>query len=161
MHKIIPIRISEESKISLRDYLVEQKYTSGWDDWIYDRLKEIAINTKALILAENVTTIDKRKVKFTESDIEKIEIRHENLSGDGITTFTVGLKMYEGLTNGYKIQKFIDIKLGEKDGLTTFEKYINEQIDSRLKRILLQSYNSELDEEKKALDIPLKPNEKQ
>ncbi len=59
MHKTIPIEISEESKISLRDYLVEQKYIGGWDDWIYDRLKEIAINTKALMLTENVTTIDK------------------------------------------------------------------------------------------------------
>ncbi len=69
--------------------------------------------------------------------------------------------MYEGLSNSYKIQRFVEKKLGEKSTLTTFERYINDQIGSGLKRVLLQNYNSELDEEKKALKTPSKPDKKQ
>lgn len=163
MHKEIPIIVSEQSKISLRDFLVEKSYSGGWDDYIYDKLKEISLNTKALILTGELSTVDKRKVTFTESDLADIKIIHKELPSKDKTTFTVGIIMYEALENSYKIQSFADKKLKSKEPISSFEEYINDSMQAVLKNAIINSYNNELDKERKEIKNPNtpKPNKKQ
>ena len=155
-HTRIPIEISETTKVALRDYLVTKKYIGGWDDWVYDKLKEIAINAKIMLVTGSTTTLDKRKVAFTEDDINKVIIRHdEAFKGDA--TLTVGDVLNEGLCNSYKIQKFVNEKLENKDKITSFEQYINEVIKSNFNVILLQSYSDSLTKEIKEIKEPDTP----
>ncbi len=152
-HKRIPVEISDITKVSLRDYLVTKNYTGGWDDWVYDILKEIAVNAKIMLVAGSTTTLDKRKVAFTEDDINKVTISHnEEFKGD--VTLTVGEVLNEGLCNSYKIQKFVNQKLENKEKIASFEEYINDIIKSNLNIVLLQSYSADLTKEIKEIKEP-------
>jgi len=158
-HVRLPIEISESTKIALRDYLVAKKYTGGVDDWLYDKLKEVAINAKIMLVAGSTVTNKKVKVAFTEDDINKITVQHdEAFKGD--MTLTIGEVMNEGLTNSYKIQKFVDQKLESKDKVASFEKYINEVLESNLNMVLIQSYQDSLIKEVKDIKEPPKEDKK-
>jgi len=146
-HERIPVFISEEHKIQLREHLTEQNYAGGWDDWLYDRFKDICIGSQGTIVSGKVSTLQGMTFKITKKDIEKLSVRFKkSFKGEGTRTmFTFGPKMYQGLLNSWKIQEFVDNKL--KSPKKSFEEFIDNAVKVNLNTILLKTYTSDLDDE--------------
>jgi len=154
-HERVMIFIPEGQKVELRDHLTEIKFAGTWDDWMYDKFKNVVLSNKAGLMSGKVQVVGGGTLNITEKDIEKISVKHnKSFKGTGEkTTFTFGPQMYGGLEIAYRIQEFIDKKLKNKRH-RSFEEFIDGIVSANLNQVLIDNLTSELDKERDEVKKP-------
>lgn len=146
MTKLLPFHLTKEKKTVLQDFLIEKKYTGNWEDWIFDRLKDIIAKTQS-DLQNGFSNNGKAQIKINAEIISKVKIPSIKSETPGeLCKFSCGEKTYYYLETACRIENHL--RKTDKADLVSFEQFMDTVVNTQVNALYVGSVLDEIDAER-------------